>query len=194
MLLYTVQLSYNNYIPTYLVKEYEWCPLIPWIIANSVYDPPTTPSMEKGIETHRDQNSLEEVAKTLELGDYILEILLVSRKHRVVGLVDILSRKAKLLVDVKYTEKKPPRSHIAQLETYTLLAWHNNIPVYKALIVNHKTEILYSLEVDNYTLERARKRVEKTWKIIQSPDPPLVQQPQEKCNYCRYRTRCPNNP
>ncbi len=192
MHLYRIQQSYSRYIQVTLVKEYEWCKTIPWIIANTAVEPPLTPSMQDGKEVHNRIELAEQIADSRKLAKYTVEAVLVSRRYRVVGLIDILSIDPPMVIDIKQTNKKPPKSHIAQLETYTLLAWTNNIPVERAEIVNHEKKTIYKLEVTDYVLERAKKRIQKTWRIIQQPDPPLVQQPVEKCSYCRYKTRCPN--
>ncbi|NPA96869.1 MAG: hypothetical protein GXO32_04655, partial [Crenarchaeota archaeon] len=47
--LYTLRRS----IPVTIIKEYYWCPTIPWIIYNYGAQPELTPSIERGLELRK---------------------------------------------------------------------------------------------------------------------------------------------
>lgn len=178
-------------LPVVMVKEYAWCPTIPWIIANKLVEPPPTPSMLKGLREHRSRDVLERVAKMMGYKCPEIEKHVVDRRRRVYGVVDILAPREQELVEVKIRATRLGRHQLAQLKVYALLAWSNGYRVKRAHIATLEGA-LETLEVDQRTLLEAEDLVEKTWKAVESPDPPPVCQPVEKCGYCRYARLCPN--
>ena len=182
-------LHHRRLLPAILVKEAEWCPVIPWLLANLAVEPPPTPSMLDGIESHR--NGLPAaVAKRLGYTNPLIGIHLESAKLGVYGSIDILAPNEKELAEVKKHIKTLGKHHIAQLQTYALLAVDNGYRVRRARIESPQTTVKI-VEVNQQTLQEAEKRVERLWSIVENPDPPPANQPREKCLYCRYRRICP---
>ena len=178
-------------LPVVMVKEYAWCPTIPWIMANKLIEPPPTPSMLRGLREHRSRDVLESVAKMMGYESPEIERYVVDKKHMICGVVDILAPRERELVEVKMLVLKLGKHQLAQLKAYTLLAWGSGYRVKRAHIATPK-RTLKTLEVDQQTLLEAEDLVEKTWRTVENPDPPPVEQPLEKCRYCRYIKLCPN--
>lgn len=134
---------------------------------------------------------LEGAAALLGLRDPEYMVYLASRRHRVVGVVDIIGREEQVIVEAKATQRRAPGAHeVVQLAVYALLALSNNIAVREAVIAT-PTRLLARYPVDDILLSRGLRAIERTWRTITSPEPPLVSQPREKCRYCRYRNICP---
>jgi CRISPR-associated exonuclease Cas4 len=182
-------LHHRRMLPVTLVKEAEWCPLIPWLLVNLAVEPPPTPSMHDGVEAHR--NGLPAlVARRLGYQNPLLNAHLESKTHGVQGAIDILAAQEKEVAEVKQHVKRLGKHHIAQLQAYTLLAVDNGYQVRRARIETpHAT--LKLIDIDHHILQEAEKKIERLWDIVENPDPPYVNQPREKCQYCRYRRICP---
>ncbi len=184
-------------IPVALVKEYEWCPVIPWLAFNTGLVPPQTPSMILGREEHRRREALERAARILGYKNPLYNVYLEDPGLRVAGVVDILAPRDRGVAEVKITgRKKPQAQELVQLAVYALLAYRNRVPVDTASIVllapDRGEYSIYTVDVTGEVLEKAEKRVRRVWETITSPLPPLVEQAPEKCRYCRYRRICPS--
>lgn len=173
-----------------LVKEHEWCPVIPWLLVNAAaVEPPATPSMVEGVEAHRD-GLPGEVAGLLGYRDPLFNVYMESREDMVAGVVDIVAPGEGEVAEAKRYVTRRHRHHLAQLRVYALLALRNGHRPRVARLATPRG-VVRSLEVGPALVEEAERLVEATWRTVESPDPPLVEQPARKCMYCRYRSICP---
>ncbi len=171
------------------VKDYVYCPAIPWLRAvHGVIETPT-PSMEAGLV---DVEYKERVAEELSLPEpRRFEVRLVDRELGVSGVIDVVAgpRDNMVILEVKAGVRKPQRHHLAQLKVYTLLA--------SRLLGRVRRAALYTpggvvwLRVDYRLLEEAKWLVEEARKTMYSEAPPPVRQPEAKCQYCFFSQRCP---
>ena len=189
-------LEEHRVLPVSLVKEYEWCPLIPWIAFNTGFTPPITPSMAMGLEGHGpDGRLLEKAAKALGYQNPQYNIYLEDPRLEVAGTLDILAAEEREIAEVKKTNRRKPQAQEKlQAAIYALLAYRNGFRVEKAniVLVDAQEKITIApLEVTGELLARAEKKVRELWETVTSPIPPLVLQAPEKCRYCRYRRKCP---
>ncbi|MCE4611995.1 MAG: CRISPR-associated protein Cas4 [Desulfurococcales archaeon] len=171
------------------VKDYVYCPVIPWLKAvHGVAEAPT-PSMEAGVV---DVEYKEKVAEELSLPEpRRFEVKLVDRGLGVSGVVDVVAgpKGDMVVVEVKAGVRRPQRHHLAQLKVYALLA--------SRLLGKVRRAALYTpggvvwLRVDYRLLEEARLLVEEARKAVYSEAPPQARQPEAKCRYCFYSQRCP---
>ncbi len=185
-----IGISVSRMLPVTLVKEMVWCSAIPWIVANYGIEPPLTPSMAMGIELQKTMDR-EGVAEELGLPiPRMFEVYVEDPRLGVYGVIDIVAgRKRLTIVEIKAFRTRRVRHFEAQLYTYALLATRSLGAVYQAMLYSGSIVKRYS--VDSYVLEKARSFVEKLWKVVTSPEPPLVNQDPRKCAYCRYRKLCP---
>ncbi|MCE4624513.1 MAG: CRISPR-associated protein Cas4 [Desulfurococcales archaeon] len=184
---------FNGTVSVSLVKQYTYCPAIPWINWHlNLYEDPT-PSMETGRMVAGEK---EEVAKRLGLPEpWRFEVKVVDRRLNLSGVIDIVAGKRRLtIVEVKrYRRSVKVSQHFKdQLMLYALLANNNIAPVREAILVLGDRAHRYM--VTRRDLERAKALVEKTRKIIQSEEPPRPRMPGRKCDYCWYRRVCPSHP
>ena len=180
-------------IPVTLVKEFEWCPAIPWIIANYGAEPWVTPSMEAGKRWRRSVD-LEELANRLSLPKpRRYEVFVASRKLGLHGYIDIVAGTKPITVaEIKAFNARRWRHFRTQLIAYAALANAEIAPVRRAVLVMGTRAI--DITVTDRDIHNLRNTVEKIRKIIESPEPPPVNQHPNKCSYCTYRKHCPYQP
>ena len=185
------QLYVSGKLSVTMVKEYLWCPAIPWIAINYGIEPPLTISMREGIQFQQSMDRAR-LAEELELpSPRRFEVYVESSRYRLYGVIDIVAgSKRTTIVEIKAFEKKKYFHHFEiQLMVYALLVTEKIAPVHKAILYMKSKPRIY--EVSLYWLEKARIVIEKLWKTILSPEPPRISQDPRKCSYCRYRRLCP---
>lgn len=89
------------YVSAIDVKEYVWCPVIPWLGSNVGIEAEPTPSMLMGSEVCRELRV--KVIELLELPrPYRFEVFLEDRKEGLVGIIDVIAgSKSYVIVEVK---------------------------------------------------------------------------------------------
>lgn len=185
--------SYTNFIHVTDVKQYSYCPAIPWIYSHvASYEPPT-PSMEKGVIGADEK---EEIARQLGLPKpWRIEVHLRSRELGLSGSVDIVAGSRKLVVvEVKRLKRRirASRHFRVQLMVYALLANQTLGPVREAIL--YLGGEIHRYDVTQRDLQEARRLVESTRRAMDSEDPPTPSQPPSKCSYCWFRRFCPSQP
>ncbi len=182
--------SYDRGLVTAVdVKDYVYCPAIPWLRrVHGVLERPT-PSMESGAV---DVGFKERVAAELGLPEpRRFEVRVTDGELGLTGVIDIVAgpRERLVIVEVKAGVRRPQRHHIAQLKVYALLAWRKLGRVRRAALYT-PAEVVW-VTVDSTLLEEARLLVERARTVIYSEAPPQLRQPEAKCRYCFYSQRCP---
>ncbi len=185
-----ISLELRRSIPVTLVKEYCWCPAIPWIAVNYGVEPPLTPSMEEGI-AYRSRVRLDEIAEELRLPEpRMYEVFVSSKKLGVHGYIDIVAGRGRYtVVEVKAFESRRWKHFRSQLILYALLVNAELGPVRRSILVLGRRVI--DVAVTDSDILYAKKLVEEVWRTILSPEPPRIQIVEQKCRYCRYRRLCP---
>ena len=188
--MYKAQQYYRGWISVSLVKQYSYCPAIPWINWRlNLYEDPS-PSMETGRMTAEEK---EEIARRLGLPEpWRIEVRVSDAQLRLSGVIDVVAGRRRLtIVEVKRYPRRPSRSrHFRdQLMLYALLANNSLGPVREAILVLGSNAQRY--RVTGEDLERARRLVEAARRVIESEEPPRPRMPPRKCRYCWYRRVCP---
>ncbi len=180
---------YKHYVTPWDVKQYVYCPMIPWIVYHLGINEPPTESMVMGGEV--DASYKEKIAEKLRLPKpWRIEVELEDNELGLHGKVDIIAGHRKLIVvEVKRYKRISVEHYQAQLLVYALLVAKKLGPVGKAILVYGDKVLEYS--ITNADILLARKLVEKTRRIIDNDKPPIVNQNQRKCNICWYRRYCP---
>ena len=178
---------FKDYVTPWDVKQYVYCPMIPWIIHHLGVSEPATESMEEGSVGVEYK---EEIAKKLGLPrPWRFEVELIDDELGVRGKIDIIAGSRSLvIVEVKRYYRRRVEHFQAQLLVYALLANRLIGPVRKALLV--VGDKVRELIVDKDLLAYAYKLVEKTWNSILDEKPPIVNQVSGKCATCWYRRYC----
>ncbi len=178
-----------EYVTAIDVKEYTYCPMIPWIMYNfDVTIPPTISMKYSSI----DVEEKEAIAKKLKLPKpWIFEGKFINRKYKAMGIVDIVAGdKRVIVVEVKKNYRKFYDHFKVQLMFYAWLVNSTYKPVHKAVLVLGKKAIEY--EVTDRDLEKIRRIIRKIREIRSKEKPPIINQIPQKCNNCWYRRYCPN--
>ncbi len=179
---------FREYITPWDIKQYVYCPMIPWIIYHIGVNEPVTESMESGGKV--DVEYKEAVAGKLKLPKpWRFELELVDRELGVRGKIDIVAGSKRLVVvEVKKYYRRRTEHFQAQLIVYALLVNRLLGPVWKAILVYG--DRVRELLVDDKLLEEARRLVEKTWSVVGGDKPPIINQVLGKCATCWYRRYC----
>lgn len=172
------------------VKDYVYCPVIPWLRrAYGLVEPPT-PSMEEGSSVGAEEKIVE--ARRLGAPEPLrVEVALRSPVLPLEGVVDVVAGGRRLwVVEVKRV-RRPARHHLAQLKAYALLVETALGSVEEAVLAVRGVGAAARLRVTGELLGEARRLVEAAWRAVYSEEPTPVEQPEAKCRYCFYRSICP---
>jgi len=187
-----LSIYYEDYLTVADLKEYEYCPAIPWINRNLGYVTEATPSMDLG-KARASREFKVRVAEELSLPKpYRVEVPVVSRRLRVRGVVDLVAGDRRLaVVEVKAFKRRRDRArHFRlQLAAYALLANESLGPVRHAIL--YLGGDVVRLDVTRDLLVEAESKIRRLWEVVGSEKPPVVRQPPGKCLYCWYRRVCP---
>ncbi|MCX8196366.1 MAG: CRISPR-associated protein Cas4 [Acidilobaceae archaeon] len=185
--------SLSNYLSASLVKEYSYCPTLPWLMANyEAYEQPT-PSMEEGKRRALDKRAVAEELKLEQ--PWRFEVALASKRLGLKGVVDIVAgSRSYTVVELKAFERNLKRSHHFrdQLLIYALLVNDVLGPVRRAVLYLGKRAL--DMPVGERELSRARELIERTRRAVSSPEPPRGTPSPGKCLYCSFRRLCPYSP
>ena len=177
------------------LKDMAYCPVIPWIKANTGYVEPPTPSMEAG-RAAVDAGFKERVAEELGLPrPYRLEVPIKSRRLGLSGVVDVVAGDGPFYVVEVKAYKRPRgrwRHFRLQLLAYALLVMDTMGPVREAIL--YMGGDAYKVPVNERTIEETLRALERLKKIVSSEDPPPVTPARAKCAYCGYNKVCPARP
>lgn len=181
---------YKHYVTPWDVKQYTYCPVIPWIIHHLGVSEPPTESMTLGGEV--DASYKEEVAGKLGLPKpWRIEVELEDHELRLHGRVDIIAGRRRLIVvEVKRYRRVSVEHYRAQLLAYTLLVARRLGPVVKTILVHGDKTIEYP--VTGKDIDLAKKLVKKTVNVVEGEKPPITNQNPRKCSTCWYKRYCPH--
>ncbi|MEM2575168.1 MAG: CRISPR-associated protein Cas4 [Sulfolobales archaeon] len=176
-----------DYITSSDLKQYIYCPIIPWIMGNYLVEEPPTPSMDMG-KLGIDEKEL--IANELDLPKPIkYEVHIISKKLRATGIVDIIAGNRRLtVVEVKKFQRPFIKHYEIQLKFYAYLANTEIAPVHKAILIVGSKMFNYSVGLEEIkTIEELIKKVRE---IKNSPRPPTINAEPNKCLKCWYRRYC----
>jgi CRISPR-associated exonuclease Cas4 len=184
----------SSRIPVTVIKDYVYCPAIPWIKYHIGVVEPSTPSMSAGREANAEYK--RKVAEELNLPrPWRIEVPLRMKTLPISGIVDLVAGKKKLVVvEVKrYPRKRGRYTHFyIQLILYALIVEEVLGPVREAILYMGGQVRRYPVSMEK--LAEARRIAEDALKVIQEEEPPRPRQPARKCAYCWYRKVCPAHP
>jgi CRISPR-associated exonuclease Cas4 len=161
-----------------LVKQYVYCPVIPWIVAKlGVVEPPTD-SMLLGREAARPPEGRGQVYVKTRRGAVVIDEVVEERGSKVI------------------VEKKAYRSHnasryTAQVVASYLLAREALQGVRRArLVVGDEVK---ELELSDDLVKDVERVVESLRRVVESDKPPQTRPEPARCSSCWYRRFCPHH-
>ncbi len=191
-IVYRLSRSYN--VTPWLVKEYIYCPMIPWIITHYNIESPPTVSMEEGLRMDADakKEMIREAGVEYSDIDYEKEYVLEDNTYIKVDAIawkkTPYGRKG-VVIEIKRYRRKHDQHQRQQVKTYAYLLTRNGIPVHQAVLIQ-EGRIRYRKRIEQLDLEEVEYIIKQVEKIIKSDQPPYVQ-PTRKCWSCWYRKICP---
>ena len=177
----------NEYVTSWDLKQYIYCPVIPWLKSNYLVEEPMSKSMELG------KLGIEEkelISNELELPKPIrFEVFIVSKKLRIAGVVDIIAGEKRLVVvEVKKYFRRKYEHFKTQLNFYAYLVTKELGPVTTAILKLGNEVIKYRVEAEE--IKKTEELIKKVREVKQSPTPPITNQERSKCLNCWYRRYC----
>lgn len=184
--------SYTNPpITASMIRQMEFCPVIPWINYNLGFYEEHTESMTMGKEDTY-ANYKEEIARKLSLKKpWRFELYIKDQKTGLSGVIDIVAGNRKLtIVEVKRF-RRARRNHFRnQLLVYAYLATKAIAPVERAILVMDQEKVL-DIEITKEHIEHVENQIKKLRKILETEQPPTPNKTQKQCQPCQYRKICP---
>ena len=181
------------------LKQYDYCPRIPFYRYCLPRIRPLTYGMKEGIQSHTEEAAREERrslrAYGLTDGERVFDVLLRSESLGMVARIDLAIRREQfpeaIVVDYKLS-REPAGSHFRlQLAAYALAleeAWH--LPVHRGYIYHipqrHAEEIVITPSLRNKVL-RVRSAILASVLHERIPPPPSRR---AKCISCEFRRFC----
>lgn len=154
--------SWSDIISPWDVKQYVYCPVIPWIARIYGVREPETYSMKLGAE---------------------------ERAKRMAGIADAVAGAERYtVVEVKLFKRRKFWHFKAQLMAYALLSEECIGPTIKAALVIRGKPLVW--DVDSRVLIETRKLALRVRETLESEKPPFAQ-PCSKCSSCWYARVCP---
>jgi CRISPR-associated exonuclease Cas4 len=179
--------SSSDYITPLDVKQYAYCPVIPWLIHNFQVRELETFSMERA----RQVKALKvQTVRCLDLEPPVrVEFPMRSPELRLRGVADIVSGSRRVTVVEVKAYRRHEYSHFKwQLFAYALMAEKCVGPTKTAILVLGERTREYDVTLE--TLEATKKLVDKTISAVESEKPPEAK-PSAKCSSCWYKRFCP---
>lgn len=169
------------------VKQYVYCPVIPWLIRNYGVREPETYSMSKG---KQERESRLQIVSALGLEPPIrFDVSLYSPRLRLAGVVDAVAGTRRLsVVEVKLYPRKTYRHFKAQLMTYALLVEQLIGPTRHAILLLSDRQLKWDVTSD--TLREAERLIASLRLTVESEKPPLPRK-DKRCGSCWYKRLCP---
>jgi len=185
------KLFYSDTIPATLLRDYIYCPMIPWIKIFYRYEEPATESMLKAsIET--DANYKEKIAEKYKLPKpWRIEVYLYDKETGLSGVADIIAgEKRAVVAEIKRFKREKYQHQRIQLLIYAYLTNKLIAPVEKAILI-HEEKITLEIEITKQHLETIEKTAKRLRETIEKEEPPTTNPDQRKCIACQYRRICP---
>lgn len=184
------------------LKQYTYCPRIPFYRYCLPRIRPLTYGMQEGIRSHEEEEGREERrslrAYGLVSGERVFGLLLRSEEMGLIGRLDLAIRTASaegaeeaIVVDYKLT-RDPVRDHYRlQLAAYALLieeAWQ--ISVRRAFVYHIPLRRAEEIDITPALHRRVRRAIEAIQDIVRAermPNPPASR---SRCVTCEFRRFC----
>ncbi|MEM4926155.1 MAG: CRISPR-associated protein Cas4 [Thermofilaceae archaeon] len=179
--------SWSDVITPWDVKQYVYCPAIPWIARNFGVREPETLSMRLGREERQRRLSTLEA---LGLEPPIrLDVEMYSLKLLMAGTADAVAGSRRLtVIEVKAFKRKTLAHFRAQLMAYALLSEECLGPTVKAVLLAAGRALAF--DVDGEALREARRLAARVREVIEGERCPSVERG-ARCLSCWYRRFCP---
>lgn len=171
------------------IRQYSFCPVIPWLRSNYGIEEPATYSMELGKDVSKE--GMESLANELRLPKpWLFEVLIENYELGITGKVDLLGgSKWFVVVEVKRFKRVSNFNHfLNQLLFYSYLVNTTVGPVrYSYLVLGDEVR---KYLVGDYEFSIIRKLIRKVRSIKLSEKPPSALRDSRKCLGCWYRRYC----
>lgn len=161
-----------------LLKQYIYCPVIPWINSFLMIKEPTTDSMKIGLEECKPPQDTGQLYLRNKRGSSIIDEITNKRGSRV-----IIERK-------KYASHNYSR-YTAQVVASYLIARVSLPGIRYAMLEVSNKQLLIELNED--LVEDVEKLIEKLEKVLTREKPPDTKPSPAKCKSCWYMKYCPHS-
>lgn len=180
-----VGLSDRESISVTELKDFEFCPAIPWIKRKLNWREPKTFSIEEGKRA-----DFSEIIRLFPDPKEV-QVFLFDKDTRLHGVADLIAGEE--VVELKAFNRLKFYHFRVQLLAYAFLAVRGGRRIRRASLIMENRERL-SVEVSKEHLEVIESKAYRLREVLDSDSPPAVNPDRAKCYACQYRRVCPVTP
>lgn len=179
------------------VKQYSYCPRIPYFTYIQPVDKKVTPKMEFGKEEHLDFSRLEKrrtlAAYRLDEGERSFQVRLSSERLGLEGVLDLLviNTQGYFPVEFKNSTRAPELNHKYQLVAYAMLVEDvHRVRVRHGFIYLIPNKRVYPVRVTQSARDFVKSVLARIRSMVQAETMPAGARSWARCTDCEFRNFC----
>lgn len=181
------------------LKQFIYCPRIPYFMHVLGFKERITECMKEGVESEDRLVRLEErrrkLAKKLKVDVKLFDVNLYSERLELVGIIDCVVMHGMEVSPVEFKSSSKPKkvneNHLIQLVAYALLLESCMKKISrKGYIVYEKSDELLEVNITEGLKKYTMRKIEEMKEVIAEEVFPETKQPAFKCISCGYRKVC----
>jgi CRISPR-associated exonuclease Cas4 len=187
----------NESTPISLIRQYIFCPRIPWFQQNVDRDYKHPLWVEQGAQYEERRVALlrkRPLFRQTGKSGYSekFDVTVSNPTYKIHGRVDLVleTRNETIPVEIKLHAEKPGRGHILQLVGYGLCVEKPKFPVLRGLIIAGKRQRRYEIRITEALRAEFLKVLDNLRKTLQHPYLPQSSASLAKCMQCEYQNQC----
>lgn len=186
----------SEYIPINYLRQFVFCPRIPWFKYVMAFEPPEQQWVIQGKEWHDAQRTLFKRRVAYDLSppiEHKQDVYVKSDKLKLHGYVDevIFSPTGCAVVEYKIDQGKPNLGQRLQLLAYVeAIEETYMLPVVNAILLKGSARKQYKIAIDQSARDLLLKKLSALRGILNSHRMPFSSASENKCDQCEYLRYC----
>jgi len=179
------------------LKQFAYCPRIPYFIRFLGLRTSPTFLMEQGVVREREFDRKQKRHETsrfgLEQGRRHLHVHIASERYKLTGIIDLVveGNDEIVVVDCKGAKKFPGENHYAQIGAYGLLAEERfNKPCRKGFLYYSEGRQWVEIKIDDVLRRRVLELIEQAGRVVNTGMFPEATAQIAKCRSCEFINFC----
>lgn len=184
-------------LPISLMRQFVFCPRIPWYIQNIDRDFKHPLWVEQGKAHEERREALMQkrpLFKAHQKSGYSqkFDVHVSNADLKIHGRVDVVleTKFETIPVEIKMRAQKPTRGHVLQLVGYALCLDNRNFPVSRGIIITGQRQRRYEVPITENLKAEFLSVLEKLRATVNEPFLPHSSASIAKCLQCEYQNQC----
>lgn len=188
--------SDQELLPISHIRQFIFCPRIPWFKCIMAFDPPEQQWVKHGKDWHLHQNINHKRRVNRYLSGTVqhkLDVYVKSNQLGLHGYVDEVAYNDDecVLIEYKVDSKPPSIGHHMQLMAYVIAMQEQSLLVVKAAVLLKGSAFRqYSMDIGSHSKLKLLSFNQKLRQVLDSPYLPASSAQWQKCNQCEYLRYC----